>query len=94
MRRGTFLITRLVPIGQEWLLSGASTVLPAASRGEAYRLAVELAAAHPALVFRNPERLAQGRQREERGHFIAFFSSDLVRQAIDGWQYWVAHYEL
>jgi hypothetical protein len=57
-------------------------------------LAVELAAAHPALVFRNPERLAQGRQREERGHFIAFFSSDLVRQAIDGWQYWVAHYEL
>src|SRR6266567_6549545 len=34
------------------------------------------------------------RQREERGHFIAFFGSDLVRQAIDGWQYWVAHYEL
>jgi len=71
-------------------------VLPAASRGEAYRLAAELAATHPALVFRNPERLAQGRerQREERGHFIAFFGSDLVRQAIDGWQYWVAHYEL
>jgi len=35
---------------------------------------------HPALVFRNPERLAQGRQRqrEERRHFIAFFGSDLV----------------
>jgi hypothetical protein len=80
MRRGMFLIARLVPIGEEWLLSGASTVLPAANRGEAYRLAAELAATHPALVFRNPERLAQGRerQREERRHFIAFFGSDLV----------------
>jgi hypothetical protein len=80
MRRGMFVIARLVPIGEEWLLSGASTVLPAASRGEAYRLAAELAAKHPALVFRNPERLAQGRerQREERRHFIAFFGSDLV----------------
>ncbi len=42
MRRGTFLITRLVPIGEEWLLSGASTLLPSANRGEAYRLAAEL----------------------------------------------------
>jgi len=80
MRRGMFLIARLVPIGEEWLLSGASMVLPAASRNEAYRLAAELAAKHPALVFRNPERLEQGRQRqrEERRHFIAFFGSDLV----------------
>ena len=80
MRRGTFLIARLVPIGEEWLLSGASTVLPKASRDEAYRLAAKLATEHPALVFRNPERLAQGRQRqrEERRHFIAFFGSDLV----------------
>jgi hypothetical protein len=80
MRRGMFVIARLVPIGEEWLLSGASTVLPAASRGETYRLAAELAAKYPALVFRNPERLAQGRerQREERRHFMAFFGSDLV----------------
>jgi hypothetical protein len=80
MRRGTFLIAQLVPIGEEWLLSGASTVLPAASRDEAYRAAAELATEHPALVFRNPERLEPGRQRqrEERLHFIAFFGSDLV----------------
>jgi hypothetical protein len=80
MRRGTFLIAQLVPIGEEWLLSGASTVLPAASRDEAYRAAAELATEHPALVFRNPERLEPGRQRqrEERRHFIAFFGSDLV----------------
>ncbi len=80
MRRGTFVIARLVPIGEEWLLSGASMVLSAADRDEAYQLAAKLATEHPALVFRNPERLAQGRQRqrEERRHFIAFFGSDLV----------------
>jgi hypothetical protein len=69
MRRGMFLITRLVPIGEDWLLSGASTVLPKASRGEAYRLAAELAARHPALVFRNPERLEHGRQRQGAGYW-------------------------
>jgi uncharacterized small protein (DUF1192 family) len=76
---GVFRVQRR-DIGGEWLLSGACTVLPAASRGEASRLAAELAATHPALVFRNPERLAQGRQRQrvERRHFIAFFGSDLV----------------
>jgi len=35
MRRGTFVIARLVPVAGEWLLRGASTVLPAAGRGEA-----------------------------------------------------------
>jgi hypothetical protein len=80
MRSGMFLVARLVPIGEEWLLSGASTLLPASSRREAYRLAAKLAAKHPALVFRNPDRLEQGRQRqrEERRHFIAFFDTDLV----------------
>jgi len=43
-------------------------------------LAAELAARHPALVFRNPERLARGGagQREERRRFIVFFGWDLV----------------
>lgn len=80
MRPHSFLIARLVPVADQWLLSGVSSVLPAASRAEAYRLAAQLAARHPALVFRNPDRLAQAweLQREERRHFIAFFGSDLV----------------
>jgi len=61
-------------------VSGVSSVLPVAGRAEAHRLAAELAARHPALVFRNPEKLARAweLQREERRHFIAFFGSDLV----------------
>ena len=80
LRPRSFLIARLVPVGDEWLLSGVSSVLPAAGRAEAHRLAAELAARHPALVFRNPERLALAweLQREERRHFIAFSGSDLV----------------
>ncbi len=80
MRLGSFLIARLVPVGDEWLLSGVSSVLPARDRAEAYRWAAELAVRHPALVFRNPEKLARAweLQREERRHFIAFFGADLV----------------
>lgn len=60
MRAGSFLIARPVPVGDEWLLSGVSSVLPARDRAEAYRWAAELAARHPALVFRNPAKLARG----------------------------------
>ena len=80
MRPGTFLIARLVPVGDEWVVSGLSSMLPAESRAEAYRLATELGALRPELVFRNPEKLAQAWefQRKERGHFIAFFGADQV----------------
>ena len=60
MPRRSFLVTRLVPIGDEWLLSGAASVLPAASSAEAHRAAAEIALQHPALALRDPERLAQG----------------------------------
>lgn len=80
MPRGTFLAARLIPIDDEWLLSGASTVLPSADRALVYQMAVELSSQFPAMVFRNPEKLAQAweLQREERRHFIDFFGSDLV----------------
>jgi hypothetical protein len=80
MPRRSFLVGRLVPIGDEWLLSGMTSVLPAASRADVYRMGTELSTRFPALVFRNPEKLARGweLQREERRHFIDFFGADLV----------------
>jgi hypothetical protein len=76
----SFLIARLVPIGDEWLLSGYLRTLPASARAEAHRLALDLSLHHPSLVFRNPEKLEQGwrLQREERHAFVEFFGSDLV----------------
>lgn len=78
--RGSFVTARLVPIADEWLLSGATTLLPASGRAEVYQTALELSAQFPALVFRNPEKLAQGweLQREERRSFVDFFGSDTV----------------
>jgi hypothetical protein len=80
MPRRSFLLTRLVPIGDKWLLSGAARVVPAASSAEAHRTAAELAVRHPALALRDPERVARAweLQREDRRWFVAFFGSDLV----------------
>ncbi|MBI3977028.1 MAG: hypothetical protein HY331_02470 [Chloroflexi bacterium] len=77
---GSFLIARLVPVGDEWLLSGTAGVLPASNRTEAYQAAAATASSHPSLVFRNPQRLEQAweLQRRERETFIAFFGSDLI----------------
>lgn len=78
--RGSFLGGRIVPIGDDWMLSGYMTVLPAVGRAEIYRAASEFASVHPELVFRNPDKLARAweLQRQERQHFIAFFGADLV----------------
>ena len=80
MSPGSFLIARLVPIADEWLLSGISWTLPASERDVAYRRAADLAAQHPALVFRNPEKLARAweLQREEHRQFVQFFGTELV----------------
>lgn len=80
MKKGSFLITRLVPIEDEWLLSGVSRIFPASFRNDVYRATAELAAQNPTLVFRNPEKLEQGweLQRKDRRSFVDFFGTDLV----------------
>jgi hypothetical protein len=80
MPRRSFLITRLVPVGEEWMLSGPTSVLRPAEREVAYRLAVEMSMRTPEAVYRNPEKLARAWeiQRADRQRFIAFFGADLV----------------
>jgi hypothetical protein len=80
MPRHSFLITRLVPIGPEWLISGATGVFPASERAHIYRIAADFALRQPALMFRNPDKLAHGweLQRAERDRFVRFFGTDLI----------------
>ena len=80
MPPGGFIHARLVPMGDEWMLSGAVSVQPAEARDVIRGAVAELAPQFPELVFRNPEKLEQAWevQREERGHFIAFFGADQV----------------
>lgn len=74
----SFTIARLVPVGNEWLISGTIRAFPATSREAMYQTAAQLAVNCPNAVFRNPAKLAQGweMQREERFRFIAFFGAD------------------
>lgn len=80
MPRRSFVITRLVPIGADWLISGITNVFPAGQRGQVYRAAADVALRNPALIFRNPDKLARGweLQRAERDRFVRFFGTDLV----------------
>jgi hypothetical protein len=77
---GYFLITRIVPIGIGWMLSGTSRTLGPAQRAAALEVAAELAVGHPRLVFRNPEKVTQGWElaHKQRAMFIEFFGSDLI----------------
>ena len=80
MGRGDFMVARLVPIGDEWLLSGAQHLFPRSGRKEVLQTVAQLSLRRPDLVFRNPEKLKQGweLQKWERGRFIEFFGTDLV----------------
>jgi hypothetical protein len=84
MPRGDFMIARLVPIEEEWMLSGAQHLFRKSAREAMLETAAEISLKHPELVFRNPEKLARGweLQRWERERFIEWFGTDLV--VLDG----------
>jgi hypothetical protein len=72
---GSFLVARVVPIMDDWLLSGSLAVFPAEDASRLCAVAAKTALANPQLVFRNPQRLelARQQQRDDRAHFIEFF---------------------
>ena len=76
----TILWARVVPLGEDWLLSGALTAAPFEARREMCRAAAEMANTCPAAVFRNPDKIALGWELHHRlrGHFIEFFGADLA----------------
>lgn len=80
MRRGLFMMARVVPIGTDWMFSGAQRLYPRSERAAMLLAAADLAVKYPRLVFRNPEKVAQAweLQRHERDHFIRFFGSDTI----------------
>jgi len=80
MPRRSFIIARLIAVGDEWMLSGPTNVLRAAERDVAYQLALDMSLRTPEAVFRNPEKLARAweHQRTDRERFIRFFDADLV----------------
>ncbi|RZT77826.1 hypothetical protein EV382_0991 [Micromonospora violae] len=78
--RRSFLLARLVAVGEEWMISGPMSVWRAQERDVAYEMALEMSLRVPEAVYRNPEKLAQAweLQRQDRDRFVRFFGSDLV----------------
>ncbi|MDO8690941.1 MAG: hypothetical protein Q7R39_13180, partial [Dehalococcoidia bacterium] len=78
---GSFVITRLAPLADYWMVSGATTVLPGSERDRLYRVVYRRRVNDPAAVFkRNPVLLKRAWeiQSEYREAFIEFFGGDLV----------------
>ncbi len=103
MRPGCFMTARIVPAGGAWMLSGTQQLFAASDRAGMLRLAAELATEHPRLVFRNPEKVAQGWRlaRKQRALFIEHFGSDLVvvpgsevASRMNGFLTWYTHQAL
>lgn len=80
MPRRSFIIARLVAVGDEWMLSGPVHVLRGSERDIAFQLAVDMSLRTPEAVFRNPAKvaLAWERQRADRARFVEFFGTDLL----------------
>ncbi|MGW7825047.1 hypothetical protein ACWGLF_45230 [Streptomyces puniciscabiei] len=83
MSKGGFVIGRLVriaPYPGTWLVSGGIASFRKADGPQIAQIALETAAEHPALVFRNPDKIAQGweQMHRDREAFIAHFGADQV----------------
>ena len=76
----SFMIARLVPVVDEWLISGFIHVYPATAHKEVYRSVLKALPGSQKAVFRNPVKLEQAwkTQREEREQFVAFFGSEEI----------------
>lgn len=85
---GSFLIARVVPVLEEWLISGSLATLGAERADEVLEMATSAASQFPSLLFRNPERLRLGweMQTEDRARFVEFFGADLVVVPRAEWQ--------
>jgi hypothetical protein len=78
LREGSFVLARVVPIADVWLVSGMLSAYPSSSGPDVAQMAIALATQHPELVFRNPAKIDEGWEvmRLNRMEFIEFFGSD------------------
>jgi hypothetical protein len=80
MAGGSYLVARVVPVGDQWLLSGVCAPFGGHERERVLRFAAQQALQRPELVFRNPALLARSWevQQAECDAFVAHFGTDTV----------------
>jgi hypothetical protein len=96
---GAFLLLRVVPVLQEWLITGTMSLLSPDRRSEAVEHGLSLVKQRPDRPMRNPDLLAAAwrLQAEDREAFISWFGTDEVvlpqEEAEQRWaQYWRARH--
>ncbi|TDD74234.1 hypothetical protein E1293_29900 [Actinomadura darangshiensis] len=82
---GTIVIGGIVPVGDEWMISGSPMAFSADQADEVLAGLPELVLNFPARVFRNPDKLTQARelQAQQREAFIDLHGGDLIVVAGD-----------
>ncbi|GAA3813177.1 hypothetical protein GCM10022226_37370 [Sphaerisporangium flaviroseum] len=77
---GAVMIGNVVPVGDDWMISGASMGFPPEDAKDALAGVRQLQMSHPKMVFRNPAKLARAReiQAQQRESFIGLYGSDLI----------------
>lgn len=80
VRKGMFLICRLVPLGEDWLVSANISLFPAEARHQLLTQAAEIGLRNPKLVFRNPDKLATARRllAEQREVFLDLYGAEYI----------------
>ncbi|WP_432976514.1 hypothetical protein [Dactylosporangium sp. CA-233914] len=85
MPAGSFISTRIVPVNDEWLISGPVRTFPAIARDDVLHVAAQVAASSPDLVFHNPDKVAAGwrQQRDQYAGFVRHFGKDEVTVSVE-----------
>ncbi|MEU1390671.1 MULTISPECIES: hypothetical protein [unclassified Nonomuraea] len=80
IKRGMFLICRLVPLGEGWLVSAHISLFPAEARDQLLTQAADIGLRNPKLVFRNPDKLATARRMlaAQREVFLDLYDAEYI----------------
>ncbi len=80
LRHCGFIVSRIVPVENSWMISGEQRVLAKDEEMLAYGLAAELAQKSPKLFFRNPANLALAREhlQDEYERFLEEFGAPWI----------------
>ncbi|MEU9887613.1 hypothetical protein [Sphaerisporangium sp. NPDC051011] len=77
---GTVMIGAVVPVGDDWMISGTPRAFPSEDAHAALASVRELQLTNPKMVFRNPAKLAQAREMQAHQHesFLDLYGNDLI----------------
>ncbi len=77
---GTIMVGGIVPVGDEWMISGTPAAFPAEQADDVLAGLPEIVMSYPERVFRNSDKLAEARriQADHRQAFIELHGGDLI----------------